>query len=297
MQKHDPCDISVIIVSYNTADLLIKCLDSITSQGDINYETIVVDNASSDETREAVKNHPSHVKLLANETNVGFARANNMGWKVSGGSYLYFLNPDTVVHPGTFEAIVEFMEANPEIGLAGTSILNPDGSTQSSVEKRYPGQRHAKNDLKGLRGDIAWVLGASIAVRRTTFEQLGGFDERFFLYAEDIDLCLCGRRKGWEIGYIQNAGVTHLGGQSEKNQPSAEVWRKKLFSEILFYRKHYADRAVKAIIRSNILQAYWRLLFLNARLLIASDNVAVAKKEKYGLLLKAFREAKSDMDQ
>ena len=286
-------DISAIIVSYNVVDLLGKCLDSILSQSDIKQEAIVVDNASSDHTPEIIARDFSGVKLIANKENLGFARANNVGLRVSTGKYIHFLNPDTEVHPGAFSTILEFMEGHPKVGIAGTRIVNPDGSPQPSVEKRYPGQRHAREELKGLQGDIAWVVGASIIARRSVAEELGGFDDLFFLYAEEIDLCLRARKKGWLIDYIPDAIVMHWGGQSEKGNPSAAVWKRRLNAEILFYRKHYKERTFRAIARSNILQAYWRILSLKMTLpFMINRDSALGKLEKYRLALDIFRHAK-----
>jgi len=283
----------VIIVSYNVVDLLGKCLDSILSQPHIHQETIVVDNASSDHTPEIIAREFSGVKLIENKENLGFARANNAGLRVSSGKYIHFLNPDTEVRPGAFSAILEFMEGHPKVGIAGTRMVNPDGSLQPSVEKRYPGQRHTRGELKGLQGDIAWVVGASIIARRHVIEELGGFDDLFFLYAEEIDLCLRARKKGWIIDYIPDATVVHWGGQSEKGNPSAAVWKRRLDAEILFYRKHYKERTFRAIARSNLLQAYWRIFSLKMTLPFMTDrDRALGKLEKYQLVLDIFRRAK-----
>ena len=283
----------MIIVSYNVADLLVRCLKSILSQSNVSHEIIVVDNASKDHTPEIVTEDFGGLKLIANEENVGFARANNMGLQASNGRYLYFLNPDTEVRPGALRTIFDFVEGHPHVGVAGTRILNPDGSLQPSVEKRYPGHRHAKKELQELAGDIAWVSGASIIARRDTAMSLGGFDEHFFLYAEEIDLCLRARKKGWLIDYIPDAAVVHWGGQSEKGSRSAAVWKRKLDAEILFYRKHYKPATFKAIARSNVLQAYWRIFSLKMTLPFTKNRERVlAKLEKYRLVLDIFRHAK-----
>jgi N-acetylglucosaminyl-diphospho-decaprenol L-rhamnosyltransferase len=209
-----PYEISIIIVNYNTGDFLAKCLDSVIAQSSVRAEVIVVDNASQDHSLDVIKNAFPWVTLIANSENVGFARANNQALKSCPGKYVYFLNPDTEVRQGALKKMIEFMEAYPETGLAGTCVVNPDGSFQPSVQKRYPGQKHAKQELKGLKGDIACVLGASMIARRSLVNDLGGFDERFFLYGEDQDLCLSIRKAGWAIGYIHNATVAHWGGKA-----------------------------------------------------------------------------------
>ncbi|MEE9420161.1 MAG: glycosyltransferase family 2 protein, partial [Desulfatiglandaceae bacterium] len=211
------CDLSVIIVNYNTAAFLKRCLNSLSSQGDFNLKVIVIDNASDDNSQELVRNEFPWVELVANKQNLGFARANNQALRFCKSKYVYFLNPDTEVQHGALVAMTRFMDSHPEVGLAGNRIINPDGSPQSSVETRYPGQKHAREELKGLEGGIAWVLGASMIARARLIEDLGGFDERFALYGEEQDLCLRIRKAGWAIGHIPDAVVIHWGGQSERN--------------------------------------------------------------------------------
>jgi GT2 family glycosyltransferase len=185
--------------------------------------------------------------------------------------------------------MIEFMDSQPDVGLAGTRIANPDGSFQSSVEKRYPGEKYAKHELNGLKGDIAWVLGASMIALRDTVEDLGGFDERFFLYGEDLDLCLRLRKAGWAIGYIPDTIIVHWGGQSERNNLPVEIWEKKIKAESIFYEKHYTKRAVRAIRRANLFQALWRILTLKLTLPFCADKAtSLNKLDKYKVVLKTF---------
>jgi len=281
--------ISIIIVNYNTAELLAPCLNSVEPRSDLGLEVIVVDNASQDDSAAMVSRDFPRVKLIANESNAGFARANNQALKVSNREYIYFLNPDTVVQPGAFEAMIGFMESHTDVGLAGTRILNPNGSVQSSVERRYPGERRAQKDLRGLPGDIAWVLGASMVARRAIVEELGGFDEGFFLYGEEQDLCLRIRKAGWKIGFITDAVVVHWGGQSERTTATEDLWKKKFTAESLFYRKHYSKRSVLRIHRANVVQAFWRIVSLRLTLPFCADrDVSLNKLTKYRLALKTF---------
>lgn len=278
-------ELSVIIVNYNTGNLLVRCLTSISFQTSVNFEVIVVDNASHDGSSDLVINNFPDVKLLKNERNLGFARANNQALKECKGKYIYFLNPDTEVRPGAFRTIIDFMESHSNVGLAGTRLVNPDGSLQSSVENRYPGQRYAKKELNGLKGDIAWVLGASMIARQDLINILEGFDEHFFLYGEDLDLCMRIRKSGWIIDYIPDAEVLHWGGQSERESLPIEVWKKKFRAESLFYRKHYSIKTIKAIERGNLVQAYWRVLTLRLTLPFSRNKrEKLAKLEKYKLV-------------
>jgi len=287
------CDLTIIIVNYNTADMLVRCLHSISSQSGDNHEVIVVDNASQDNSLESTKATFPWVKVIANKRNLGFARANNQALGISKSKYIYFLNPDTELKEGAFDAIVEFMESNPEVGLAGTRILNPDGSFQSSVEKRYPGERHSRGELSGLKGNIAWVSGASMVARRFVLRNIRGFDERFFIYGEDLDLCLSVRKSGWTIACIPNAVVVHWGGASERDTLPVEVWKKKFEAEFLFYKKHYSRETIKAIRRANIIHALWRILTLNLTLPFCKEKETSLKKlERYRLILTTYRERK-----
>jgi len=283
-------EISVIIVNYNTSDLLCRCLDSIARQTGASSETIVVDNASSDDSLMMIREKFPWVRLVPNENNQGFARANNQALNLCTGRHVYFLNPDTEVKPGAFSQMVKFMQDHTRIGLAGTRLVYPDGSPQSSVERHYPGQKHLKGAFDSLEGDIAWVLGASMIVRQEIIQELNGFDEEFFLYAEDIDLCLRVRKGGWAVGFIPDAVVVHWCGQSERETPPLCVWEKKIDAEIKFYRKHYPAVAVRAIRRGNILQACWRIVTLKLELLVAGDKeISRRKLEKYQLALETFR--------
>jgi GT2 family glycosyltransferase len=285
-------DISVIIVNYNTIDFLPGCLDSVETQQGVKSEVFVVDNASTDGSPELVAEKFKAVKLIANADNVGFSRANNQAIDMARGRYLFFLNPDTEVKAGALEAATGYMASHPQVGLAGAKIVNPDGSAQSSVEYRYPGQRHALSALSDLPGRIAWVLGAGIFARTDAIAQIGGFDERYWLYAEDVDLCLSARKKGWQIGFIEDAMIVHWGGQSERETPPASFWRKKLSAEIIFYHKHYSGPTLRAIARANLLQAYWRVASLTVGMPFALDKTrARAKLTKYRVVIESFKSA------
>ena len=177
------------------------------------------------------------------------------------------------------------MDSTPHIGLAGTKLINPDGTLQWSVSYKYPGQKYTTNELSELPGNIACVLGASMIGRSELIKKIGGFDEDFFLYGEDQDLCLRIRKLGHEIGYIDSATVVHLGGQSEKNSLSSEVWKKKIHAEYIFYRKHYLPKTIKRISRANIIKAWWRIITLKLIIPLAKDKrIAREKLGKYQLI-------------
>ena len=281
-------DLSVIIISYNTRDYLSDCLKSVLKQQGITFEIIVVDNNSTDGSRRMVAQAFPRVKLIANSENLGFGRANNQALKICRGRYVYFLNPDTVTEPDCFITMLRFMEENPGIGLAGTKMLYPDHSFHPSVGDGYPGGRRARKIMPTLPGDIAWVLGASMIAPIEVIKAMHGFDERFFLYGEEQDLCLRIRKSGLRIGYISDAVVIHWGGKSERNNLPADVWAKKIKAEYLFYSKHYPDATVRAIRRADCIQAYWRIFSIYAVLPFSRNRDTLKNKmAKYSQVLKA----------
>jgi len=271
--------VSIIIVSYNTSDLLSACLKSVEKEL-VNLsltgkaEIFVVDNNSEDGSSDMVKTEFPRVRLIQNTENLGFGKANNRAIERAKGNYLFFLNPDAEVCQDAIGIMVDFMEKNPNVGLAGTALIFPDGSPQSSVEKIYPGARYAAADLKNLPGDIAWVMGASMIARAGLIKKIGGFDERFFLYGEDIDLCLSVRKYGFAVGYIPDAVIIHHEGQSEKNSLPLHVFEKKMAAAILFFKKHYSEKSRKKIINIHSLQAIWRIFSLRIELLLFSSDAS-----------------------
>jgi GT2 family glycosyltransferase len=222
--------------------------------------------------------------MIASSRNLGFGRANNRAITRVKNDLVWLLNPDTRLLPEALDNAAAFMVRHPSFGMAGTALTNPDGSLQSSVEHRYPGQRYAGSALGPLPGEIAWVSGASIMARREVLRTVGGFDERFFLYGEEIDLCLTVRRSGWPIGFIRDAVVMHHGGGSERARAPVSVMEKKFKAEMLFYTKHYPETAIETIKRKNRLQASWRLTTLAPMRLMMPNNRTVRRKFDFYLL-------------
>jgi hypothetical protein len=282
-----PPQISVIIVNYNTADFIGRCLDSVIRQQGVSHEIIVVDNASVDGSAALIRQQYPMVRLIANPHNAGFAAANNQAVDGCRGGCLFFLHPDATAEDGCLEAIVRFMKAAPSVGIAGTAILDPDGSHHPSVHAYYAGGRRARRISAGLPGDIAWVLGAAMAMPTDVMRQLGGFDERFFLYGEEQDLCLRVRQGGYTVGYIPEARVTHWGGKSERRHGLENIFEKKFIAEYQFYHKHYPPAVVRHIWLTSCLQAAWRLISLYPMKRIGRETDRRAKKRcKYRTFLR-----------
>lgn len=283
-------DISIIIVSYNTADLLREDLVSLRATYGVVKEVFVVDNGSTDNSAQMVKEHFPEVELIANNENKGFGAANNQVIKDCCGHYIIFLNPDTTVKPDTLKNAVAFMDVNQHVGLAGAKMLNPDGTIQESVSYRYPGEKYTSGETANLQGNIACVLGAFMISRTELIKEIGGFDEDFFLYGEDQDLAWRIREKGFSIGYIDNADVFHWGGQSETGTLHTALFEKKLRAEYLFYTKHYKPQTIARIKRTQRWKARYRLLSLKLTSPFARDaSVQQNKTECYRIVLDMAR--------
>ena len=228
-------DVSVVIVSYNVSDLLNDCIVSIKKETSCNYEIIVVDNNSKDNSVEMLKIHHPDVRLIQNEGNVGFARANNQAFKKASGKYVLMLNPDTVVLNKAIDKLVHFMDEYPDAGAAGCKLLYPDLSLHPSCRRfttiwsevyslsllsELFNTQSNPNDLLPPNFDynkineVDYVWGACMILRREAIEQVGMLDERYFMYAEEQDWCLQAKKAGWKIYYIPDGQVIHIGGAS-----------------------------------------------------------------------------------
>lgn len=280
-------DISVIVVSYNTSDIIGNCLKSVCAKSNITIEVFVVDNASKDGSADFVKTNFPFVNCLFNKQNVGFATANNQALSFCSGEYILFLNPDTWLHVNAIENMISYMNDNRHIGLAGCNIIYPDGKPQWSVSYRYPGQKYTSDELEGLPGSIACVLGAGMIARSEIVKDVGGFDEDFFLYGEDQDLCLRIRKLGYAIGYADSATITHLGGFSEKGSDPPAVWEKKIKAEYIFYNKHYLPHTIKRINRAYLIKCLWRMATLKILYPFTRDKTtSMGKISKYQVILR-----------
>jgi N-acetylglucosaminyl-diphospho-decaprenol L-rhamnosyltransferase len=280
-------DVSIIIVSYNTVQLITDCLKSVQNSSGVEKEIFVVDNASSDKSVELIAARFPAVKLLANKDNKGFGAANNQGLPLCNGRYVIFLNPDTTIAEDTLQKAVSYMDENKHIGLAGARILNPDKTVQESVSYRYPGEKYTSGEVDGLKGNIACVLGAFMIARKPLVDEICGFDEDFFLYGEDQDLCWRIRERGYCVGYIEDASVVHLGGQSEIKTTPVTLFEKKLKAEYLFYKKHYFPKTVKRIKKAQSRKAIYRMITLKLSLPFTDNQIAHSNKiECYKIALK-----------
>ncbi len=257
--------LSIIIVSWNTRELLGSCLSSITRNSPpFPFEVIVVDNASNDGSPELVRREFPAVRLIENPANLGFAAACNRGAATAAGSFLLFLNSDTLVHAGTLHGALSFMERNPGAGVMGCRTLDRDGALQGTA-LGFPTATRIFANVSGMsrilrlsrrrgqrrRRSADYIQGSFLVISKGVFARCHGFDERFFLYGEDADLCLRVRAAGMSIEYDPAFTITHHGGGS-----SAEpVMRLDHFITgcLQLYAKHRGPRQRKrlaAFIRS-----------------------------------------------
>jgi GT2 family glycosyltransferase len=231
-------ELSVVIVSYRCRDLLRDCLDSLAVQrDDVEMEVLVLDNASGDDTLEAAEPHP-WVTAEALSENVGFARANNLGFSRAAGRAILALNPDTVVPPGALRACLDELWARPDVGVLTARLIDPAGRLDRRCKRGFPtvwssfcyftgldrrlrgprSTRYTAGYLADDRpGDVESVSGAFMLMRHDALREVGGFDEQFFMYAEDIDLCLRFAVLGWRVVYWPGVEIVHVGAGSNVN--------------------------------------------------------------------------------
>lgn len=253
-------NLSIVIVNWNTAQLLAQCLESVYAyppEGD--FEVLVVDNASTDNSVAVIRQQFPQARLIENRENVGFARANNQAIRQSAGEYVLLLNPDTEVKPGALESLLQFMQTRPRAGAAGAWVLNPDGSLQTScypaptlarefwrlfhLDKLWPYGSYNMSDWETTRPrEVDILLGACLLLRRDALDEIGLLDENYFIYSEEVDLCYRLQRAGWKLFWAPQAQVIHYGGQSTQ-QVAAEMFMRLYESKLIFIRKHHGGLA------------------------------------------------------
>ena len=249
--------LAVAVISYNTRELLRACLASARADGAT--ELVVVDNGSSDGSVAMVREGFPDVTLVDDARNVGYGAAANIAVARCAAEHVLVLNADTVVHPGALETLRRYLDAHPRVGMAGPLLLNPDGTTQPSAFP-FPGTLGwlVENDpvapLAGLvpplrhrllrfappavPAPVPWVLGAALAIRRTAFDAVRGFDPAFFMYFEEVDLARRLAAAGWETHLVTTARVSHVGGAST-SQVRIPMVVQHFRSTNRFYRRHY----------------------------------------------------------
>lgn len=230
-------DLSIIIVSWNVRELLEACLNSILAhQESLTVEILVIDSCSADGTAEMVRQKFPQVRLMACLENVGFPKGNNLGLAQASGRYLFLLNPDTEVIGSALTTLKTYLDQHPAVGLVGPQLLNSDGTVQSS-RRRFPTWQTAVFESTWLQpyapaglleqfyvldrpdeqpAEVDWVMGAAMLVRREVVAQVGGMDEGYFMYSEELDWCKRIKAAGWQVVYEPAAQIVHHSGKSSE---------------------------------------------------------------------------------
>jgi N-acetylglucosaminyl-diphospho-decaprenol L-rhamnosyltransferase len=268
-------DLLIVILNYNTAALLRGCLQSLrTAAPGLHHRIVVVDNASTDGSAAMVRTEFPEVELIASPANIGYSAGNNLAFRVYGldrlqseqalpsvavPAYALLLNPDTLVPPGTLEAMVRFMAARPEVGAAGPRVRRPDGTLDLACRRSFPtpqvsfyrmvglsrlfprSRRFNAYNLEFLPEDavhaVDAVVGAFMLLRREAVLQVGLLDEGFFMYGEDLDWAKRIKDAGWEVWYNGQVEITHVKAAASRQSPKSRI---DFYEAMwLFYRKHY----------------------------------------------------------
>ncbi len=271
--------VSVIVVSFNTRELLRDCIQSILAECDQlpagkAGEILIVDNASTDGSAEMVEDlfvaSGSPVRLIRSDVNLGFASANNLAMEEARGRYLVLLNSDAFFRPGSLRLAVQHMDANTTVGVGGARLVGPQGEWQPSA-RAFPtlwhvfvvfsglASRYPKSRIFGafdrtwaspdFQAEVDWVPGAFSIMRREALVKTGLFDARFFLYCEEVDLCRRIKARGFRVIYWPDVVITHLGGESSRqlttlrfsdSESQVVLWRMR--ATLLYFRKHHGFR-------------------------------------------------------
>ncbi|WP_045221594.1 glycosyltransferase family 2 protein [Desulfonatronum thioautotrophicum] len=311
--------ISVVIVSYNTRDILRQCLNALFAHSsDVEMEVFVVDNDSRDGSPAMVRQEFPQITLMANGVNLGFAAANNQAFALARGEFILLLNPDAFVKEGAIAKALEFLRQTPLCGICGGRIVDDEGRVRPSA-RRFPNVLAKFFALSGLSSrypespvfnwrdfggfahdrvrEVDWVPGTFTLLRRKMLAEIGNFDERFFMYYEETDLCLRAKKAGWQVWFLPDAVVEHIGGASSQtrqdkafDQTSSQVVNFRVRSEYLYYRKH---GGIVSVLANAGLELVWHQLrgAIKAR---SADPEAQAKSDHSRAVLRLVRQALSD---
>lgn len=291
--------VAAIVVSYNTRNTTLRCLAALQAEAlstpSLQLDAWIVDNDSKDDSVAAIRKKFSETKIIANIENVGFGRANNQAMRQSDAEYFLLINSDAFLLPGALAVLVEYLEMHPKTAIVGPKLLNADGSLQPSCWKfpspgrvwlenfgiaaRFP-HSHPLGDYARWRHDfereVDFVSGACFLVRREAYQESDGFDEAFFLYAEETDwqkrLC----DDGWKIAFTPRAQAMHLGGASGANNP---ITRRKFFDGLDRYtRKHHGAPGV-LLMRAGMVAGCFVRAAMNTILQCVPSRRAFAKEK------------------
>lgn len=276
-------ELSVCTANFNTRELLRQYLKSLyENTPELDFEVIIVDNGSTDGSVEMLQTEFPQVRLIANPTNVGFSKAYNQAFRAATGRYVVCLNSDIIVLPGALAAMYQFLEDHPEVGAVSCKLLNADGSLQYSCGRSPTVIGLAFNSLGLSRlfpkcrffarflmtdwehNEVRQVdqpAGACLMIRGRTLAEVGLFDERFFVYFEDVDWCYRSKMAGWPIYFIPYAQVIHLGGQTSERVYDIRI-KIRAQSELRFVEKYFSPGIALPLMRALLFfEMVWRSFF------------------------------------
>lgn len=303
-------ELSIIIVNYNVKEFLQNLLHSIQkAASQIKYEIILVDNASDDGSVEFIREKFPQITLIENKVNQGFSKGNNIALKIAKGDFILLINPDTIMSEDTITRMIDFFNAHPDAGLAGCKILNPDGSLQLACRRSFPGPWTSFCKVTGLSTmfpksrlfarynltyldenstyEVDAISGSFMMMKKEVYEKVGGFDEQFFMYGEDLDLCYRIQQNGYKVYYYPGTQIIHYKGESTKRSSLDET--KYFYNAMnLFVKKHLSTYYLVEMILQSAIMFRKFFAFLGRRKLVITGvildvffyNLALISAEK-----------------
>lgn len=296
-------DLSIIIVNWNTCELLRDCIHSINrNRDDLNLEILVIDNNSSDTSVAMMRRDFPNILLIENHENLGFAKANNQGLQISKGRCLFLLNPDTVIQPEALTRLVRFLDEHPGAGAVAAKLLNSDMTLQYSV-RHFPNyltpftenstlfdapviyhfskSSHLMDWDHNAIIEVDQPAGAAFMIKRSVIETLGVLDNEYHMFFEDVDLCYRITKNGWKIFYLPDAIIVHHGGQSVKQRQNVgeEFYR----SLIRYFRVHFGIWSERRIRVSMLLVSSALLVYSTALTLFHPSRAYHLAKTSLGV--------------
>lgn len=289
-------DIAVVVVNWNAKDDLRMCLTSLYAEAltQASCAVWVVDNASTDGSPQMVHDEFPQAALIENSSNLGFSKANNQAIARSESRYVFLLNSDAFIHAGTLEGLIAFADAHPEAGVVGPKVFNPDGSLQLSCRRfpslgagffrntylgrLFPRNKYAQNYLMtdfdhAQTRAVDWVSGCAMLLRREMTDRIGGLDEHFYMYCEDVDICRRAWQSGSSVYYLPDACVTHAIGRSSDKDADRMIWE---FHRAWFtYDKKWHPKS--GLLRRALV---WGGLWLRARVRVFNRHRALGRAAK-----------------
>ncbi len=297
--------LSILIVTWNSQDVIYQCLRSIELDSlPIEYKVYVADNASVDGTVEIIKNYFPAVDIVINKYNIGFGAANNQLIRRCNSDIILFLNPDTILQRRSIQLMINHFNQDKSVGVVGPRLINRNGSPQL-IDMRFPkwitpvmdsiflkkalgindGLRLVRSNLPSTNAfEVDWVMGACLMTKRGILEDVGYFDEQYFLFCEEMDLCYRIKQKGWKVVYLSQSTVVHLGGIGIDLYDSRKIYEihksQLLFFQKIYSKKDYMLLKTAYIIKAVLRIAQWQVAYLEL------SRLSIEKIKGYFMVLR-----------